>query len=82
MYAMFSGASSFNQPLLNWNVAGVVDISEMFLEAYAFNQSLCDWGPKLDPNAEVQMAFWNTSCLTETDPDLESDPRGPFCREC
>jgi len=39
---MFAGASSFNQPLNNWNVSKVTDMRWMF-EASSFNQPLNDW---------------------------------------
>ncbi|WP_369608050.1 BspA family leucine-rich repeat surface protein, partial [Helicobacter trogontum] len=34
---------SFNQPLSNWNVGNVKDMSHMFLGAESFNQSLNNW---------------------------------------
>ncbi len=37
---MFKGASSFNQPLDNWNASKVTDMSDMFDGAYSFNQLL------------------------------------------
>lgn len=33
----------FNQPLNNWNVSNVVDMSFMFFRAYSFNQPLDNW---------------------------------------
>ena len=40
MNSMFTGATSFNQPLNNWNVSNVTNMSEMFsaLEVINFNQ--------------------------------------------
>ena len=35
---MFRNASSFNQPLNNWNVSNVTVIGAMFCEASSFNQ--------------------------------------------
>ncbi|MCD7816919.1 MAG: DUF285 domain-containing protein, partial [Bacteroides sp.] len=40
---MFSKASSFNQPLNDWDVSNVQDIREMFSKASSFNQPLNDW---------------------------------------
>ena len=39
MSHMFSGATSFNQPL-NWNTGSVTDMSHMFSGATSFNQPL------------------------------------------
>ena len=39
MLGMFSGATSFNQPL-NWNTENVTDMAEMFEGATSFNQPL------------------------------------------
>ena len=43
MEDMFRNASSFNQPLNNWNVSNVTVIAAMFCEASSFNQPLNDW---------------------------------------
>ena len=43
MDGMFRAATSFNQPLDNWNVASVTTMSNMFREASAFNQPLNSW---------------------------------------
>ena len=40
---MFRNASSFNQPLNDWNVSNVTIISYMFRDATSFNQPLNDW---------------------------------------
>ena len=40
MRDMFTGATSFNQPLNNWNVSNVTDMDSMFYEATSFNQPL------------------------------------------
>ena len=39
---MFNGASSFNQPLNNWNVSNVKEMGYMFGDA-GFNQPLNNW---------------------------------------
>ena len=43
MDGMFFGATSFNQPLNNWNVSKVTSIEVMFEEAVSFNQPLNKW---------------------------------------
>jgi len=40
---MFVGATSFNQPLNNWNVRNVRNMSSMFAGATSFNQPLNNW---------------------------------------
>jgi surface protein len=40
---MFYGASKFNQPLNNWNVEKINNISYMFTKADNFKQYLGDW---------------------------------------
>ena len=40
---MFGGATSFNQPLNNWNVSNVTLMYCMFNGASSFNQALDKW---------------------------------------
>ena len=40
---LFYNASSFNQPLNNWNVSNVTNMGIMFANASAFNQDLNNW---------------------------------------
>ena len=40
---MFRGATSFNQPLNNWNVSNVTIMKGMFNGAESFNQDLNNW---------------------------------------
>ena len=43
MSKMFCKASSFNQPLNNWNVSNVESMVQMFDDALSFNQPLDRW---------------------------------------
>jgi surface protein len=43
MFAMFSNASAFNQPLNSWDVTNVADMVAMFYRATAFNQPIGSW---------------------------------------
>ena len=43
MNTMFYGASSFNQPLNDWQVDKVTHMYSMFAEASSFNQPLGSW---------------------------------------
>ena len=43
MKGMFYRATSFDEPLGNWDVSCVVDMSDMFYEATSFDQPLGDW---------------------------------------
>ena len=43
MKFMFFRATSFNQPLNNWNVSNVTNMSKMFDRATSFNQPLNNW---------------------------------------
>ena len=43
MQSMFSEATSFNQPLNNWDVSNVTDMDSMFESAIHFNQPLNNW---------------------------------------
>jgi len=43
MAVMFFGATSFNQPLNNWDVSQVTDMEAMFYQATSFNKPLDNW---------------------------------------
>ena len=43
MDEMFSGASSFNSPINDWDVSNVTSMYALFEEATLFNQSLNEW---------------------------------------
>ena len=52
MFGMFGNATSFNQPLSNWNVSNVTDMSYMFINATSFNQPLNNWNVSNVTNME------------------------------
>jgi surface protein len=39
----FSATNAFNQPIGEWNVGNVTDMSGMFYDARAFNQPIGEW---------------------------------------
>ena len=49
---MFENASSFNQPLNNWNVSNVEYMNSMFTFANSFNQPLNNWNVSNVTNME------------------------------
>jgi Mycoplasma protein of unknown function, DUF285 len=66
-----------------WNVTLLVDASEMFSYASAFNKSLCAWGPRLRNTTLLTSMFEATSCpLASTATWFSYSPPGPFCHYC
>ena len=74
---MFSGASSFNQKIANWNTSNVTNMSYMFANASLFNQDITSWLTTSVTNMEAMFLsatnfnqkikrntsfnYWNTS---------------------
>jgi surface protein len=46
---MFSGATSFNQPLNTWDVSNVASMGWMFSDAESFNQDISSWDVSSSP---------------------------------
>lgn len=75
MYAMVNGASSFNQPIVNWDVSNVINMGEMFRGASSFNQPIGDWNVSRVTNMQWMFGFattfnqpignWNVSNVTD-----------------
>ncbi|MBL7779894.1 MAG: BspA family leucine-rich repeat surface protein [Saprospiraceae bacterium] len=71
---MFSGATSFNQPIGAWNTAAVITMSNMFNGATSFNQPIGAWNTtaltnmtRMFENAtsfDQPIGTWNTSSVT------------------
>jgi surface protein len=57
MNNMFDSVSVFNQPLNNWNVSNVIDMSSMFYKAFAFNQPLNNWNVANVANMTTMFAY-------------------------
>ena len=57
MKAMFRNATAFNQPLGDWDVSKVTDMSDMFNDATIFNQEIGGWDAD---TARVDDAFLNS----------------------
>ena len=76
MHRLFDGATSFNQPLDNWDVSSVTNMSQMFEEASSFNQDITAWDTSsvvdmrnMFNNATVfnqSLSTWDISGLSTT----------------
>ena len=77
LYEMFSGASSFNADLSNWNVSTITSMAYMFQAAFAFNGNITNWDVSnvRDMNAMFADAYnfnqdvttWDVSSVYSTD---------------
>jgi surface protein len=57
MSMMFSGFSSFNQNIGNWDTGNVTDMSEMFILASSFNHDIGSWDTGNVKNMESMFNF-------------------------
>jgi hypothetical protein len=55
---MFEGALSFNQPLQDWNVHNVQNMSRMFYGACKFQQPLTGWKGRLHATVDKNEIFF------------------------
>jgi surface protein len=60
MSRMFSGASSFNADISNWNTSGIIDMEFMFADATSFNQDIGKWNT-INVNKMAGMFYGTTS---------------------
>ena len=81
MFRMFNGAVAFNHDISNWDVSSVYDMYGMFWIASSFNKNLCAWGT-ITSSANVTNMFASSACPTQSNPNLNASPRGPFCHVC
>ena len=60
---MFNGATSFNQPLVEWDVSAVTEMQNTFINAHSFNQSIDNW----DVSSATKMSniFLNNPSLSD-----------------
>ncbi len=63
MAYMFYSATSFNQPLNNWNVSNVTDMAYMFYNATLFNQPLNNWN--VSNVTGMEGMFYNASSFNQ-----------------
>jgi surface protein len=63
MVNMFNTASSFNQPIANWDVRGVANMYGMFYYTSAFNQPIGNWNVSNVTN--MSYMFFNASSFNQ-----------------
>jgi surface protein len=72
---MFRSASAFNQPLDNWGVSSVTNMSGMFSQAASFNQNIGGWATTALTNINGMLSYatafnqaldgWDVSKITD-----------------
>jgi hypothetical protein len=65
MSDMFTDCTAFNQPLAQWDVANVKDMSRMFYGCSSFNQSLEAWNINPLAHSEGMVGMFNDSPAAE-----------------
>ena len=84
LYWTFKNCSAFNQPVSNWDVRSVTDLSETFRFS-VLKQNLCPWGLKLSLSkvgTRVLNTFDGTKCPVKTNLNFAASPPGPLCFAC
>jgi surface protein len=61
---MFSGASSFNGSISDWDTASVIDMSRMFEDAESFNQPIGSW--KTASVTDMSRTFWSAESFNQS----------------
>lgn len=79
MNGMFRYANLFNQPINNWDVSNVTDMSEMFRRASSFDQPLNDWDvSSVTDMSEMLGAFSFNQPLNDWDVSNVTTMQGMF----
>ena len=71
MIRTFQSATSYNQPMSNWNVSNVIDFDNFLAGATAFSQYLGSWA--VLPGIRTTSMFWGTQ-LAQDYPYLPTTP--------